>query len=175
MKRQQITEMAVYAVTILIIVRVIIVPFYGSVKAKKALLEEYRANYATRLSTVERHKAENKADTDVSDEKSQLKGVYPKDLPYASIQSEFLAQFMEVAEQKGMTVLGFEMPEPVTTKNLGDVPVLVRLQGTPLMFKETLKAVDGWEKPIRFKQLEITAAAKAFTANLTMSVFRLER
>jgi hypothetical protein len=57
---------------------------------------------------------------------------------------------MEVAEQKGMTVLGFEMPEPVMTKNLGDVPVLVRLQGTPLMFKETLKTLDGWEKPIRF-------------------------
>ena len=175
MKRQQITEVAVYVVTILIIVRVIIVPLYGSVKAKKALLEEYTANYATRLSAVERHKAENKTDTDASDEKSQLKGLYPKDLPYASIQSDLLAQFIEVAEKKGMTVLSFEMPEPATTKNLSEVPVLVRLQGTPLMFKEILKALDEWEKPIRFKQLEITAAARAFTVSLTMSVFRLER
>jgi hypothetical protein len=155
--------------------RVIVVPLYGFVKAKKALLEEYTANYVTRLSTVERHKAENKAALDMSDEESQLRGVYPKDLPYASIQSEFLAQIIEVAEKKGMTVLSFEMPEPATTKNLSDVPVLVRLQGTPLMFKETLKALNEWEKPIRFKQLEITAAARAFTVSLTMSVFRLER
>jgi hypothetical protein len=175
MKKKDLTEAAVYTVIILLIVRLVILPLYGYVKAKKALLEEYTSSYVTKLSTLERHKTEQKPDKGVEDRNSLLKGLYPRGLPYSAIQSECLSQVIGVAEKKGMTVLTFEMPEPATAKNISDVPILIRLKGTPLMLKETLKELEGWDKTMRFKQVEMTAAGNVFTASIAISVFRIER
>jgi Tfp pilus assembly protein PilO len=175
MKKKDITEAAVYVVIILLVVRIVIMPLYGYVKAKRALLEEYTLSYVTKLNAMERHKTGQKADKDVEERNKFLKGLYSKGLHYSAIQSECLSQLIGVAEKKGMVVLTFEMPEPAITKNISEVPIVIRLKGTPLMFKETLKELEKWEKTIRFKQIEMTAAANTFTVSIAMSVFRIER
>ncbi len=175
MKREDLTEAAIYVVIVLIILRLVIVPLYGSLKTKKALVDEYVTTYAKRVDALEKRKSEQKVEQKVEDDKGVLKGLYAKNLPYSSIQSDFLARFIDEATKKGMTVTSFEMPEPTAGKIITEVPVIVRLQGTPLMLKETLKILDGWDKAVRFRQFETASATKTFNVNLTMVLFRVER
>ena len=74
-----------------------------------------------------------------------------------------------------MNVLDFEVLEPVTGKNISEVPVLVRLEGKPMDCIDILKAVEQGDKVLKVKSVEINSAGQNLRLFLTMNAFRAEK
>jgi hypothetical protein len=174
MKNEWIKITGVYILSILLILKLAIVPLYNSVKSKKAVLNEYKETYKMRVLALERYKSEKK-DIQPDTGGAALKAVYPKDANYTDIQSEILNKIIGAAEKKGMTVLTFELPDIVLAKKLSEVQVLIRIKGTLRMFNDLLKEMDGWDKTIKFKQFETARSGQDFVFTMLLSVFRIEK
>lgn len=176
MNREGIKIAGIYILGILLILRLAVVPLYGSVKAKKALLNEYKETYRMKVLALQRYKSEKKAvDIKPVDKETALKAVYPKDEAYPSIQSDFLSKIIGAAEKNGMTVMNFELPDISPSKNISEVPVIIRLKGTPGAFNALLKDMDGWDKKMRFRQFEVSKSGQDNVFTLLVSIFRIER
>jgi len=174
MNREGIKIISIYILSILLISKLAVVPLYNSVKSKKAVLNEYKETYKMRVLALERYKSEKK-DIQTDTKGKALKVVYPKDVKYPAIQSEVLNKIIGTAEKKGMTVLSFELPDIVLSKQVSEVQVLIRIKGTLRMFNGVIKDMDGWDKTIKFKQFETSRSGQDFIFTMLLSVFRIEK
>ena len=173
-KNIEIKRIGIYIIIILALIRFLIYPLHASLREKKVLLGEWNENYRIKSQVLEKQR-ENLGEKTVLKKDALFPYLYDKGVPNSYIQSDVLEQVTKLAEKKGLTVLNFEMLEPVAGKGISEVPVLIRLKGKPGGFIEILKAIEMGKKILSVKSMEINRADPDFTFSLTLSAFRVER
>lgn len=159
---------------ILSLLRFLIYPLHANLQEKKVLLDERKESYRLKLQVLEKQQ-KGKKEEKVVQKEALLPYLYDKGIQASYIQSELLEKVTRIAEGKGLTILNFEMLEPVLGKNISEIPILVRMRGQSRGFIETLEFVEKSEKVLSIRSLEIGREAEGQLFSLTLSAFRLER
>jgi hypothetical protein len=151
----------------------LIYPLHASLREKKVLLGEWNENYRIKSQVFERQREGQ--GTNIVVEKSNLfPRLFVKGTSNSYIQSDVLEWIIKIAEKKGITVLNFEMLEPIAGKGVSEVPILVRLKGMPGPVIETLEAIEKGERALSIRSMEITKSGQDQVFSLTISAFRVE-
>lgn len=164
----------IYLIVVLGLLRFLIYPLHENLQEKKVLLDERKESYRLKLQIFEKQLKSQKEEKAV-DKKELLPYLYDKGVQTSYIQPEVLEKVTRIAEEKGLTILNFEMLEPITGKNLSEIPILVRVRGTPRPFIETLEFVEKSERVLSIRSMEVSRGADDHLFSLTLSAFRLER
>lgn len=166
----------VYLIIILAIMKFVLVPLNNSLNAKKIILNEYLDTYRTRSLTLQKHTSPAEVDKTEGEEKERfLKLINPKDSPVPAIQSKTLRSVIEKAEKNGLNVVNFELPDAATGKNITEVPVLLRVKGTPKALVGLLKDIKNLERLTDVKGIEIARSGDESIFTITLTTYRVER
>lgn len=170
----QIKVIGIYIVVILILLRFLIYPLQAAVQEKKTLLRDLSETYQIKSQVQERQKRDQGEKTLLGKD-ALLPYLYDKGTLYSNIQSEIIEQIIKIAREKGSTVINFEMLEPGVGKGVSEVPVLVRLKGSPGPLLETLETIEKAEKVLSIRSMEVARSGQEGVVTLTLSAFRLEK
>lgn len=172
-RQKRIRIIGLYVIVLLALTRFLIYPLHAAVEQKKLILGEQheicRLKY--RILESERPGQARKATVD---EKAVSPHLYDKTINYSYIQADILEQLLKLVEKKGLSVLNFEMLEPIIGRAVSEAPVLIRLSGQSGAFIEVLKAIENGKKALAVKSLEITKGREDLRFSLAISAFRVE-
>jgi Tfp pilus assembly protein PilO len=172
-KNIEIKRIGIYVIILLALIRFLIYPLHASIQEKKVLLGEWNENYRIKSQVFERQRGSQGMKIVV--EKSALfNHLFDKGVSNSYVQSDVLEWIIKIAEKKGLTVLNFEMLEPILGKGVSEVPILVRLKGMPGSFIEILEAIEKGERTLSIRSMEITKSGQDQVFSLTISAFRVE-
>ena len=163
-----------YILVVLALARLLVYPMNAAVAAKKVSLAEQYESYKLKYRLSERQHADRSSMASV-DKTALFPHMYDKGIPYSHIQTDILEKVIKFAENKKMTLLNFELPEPAIGKIVSEVPVIVRFEGKPLDFMETLEMIERDTMALRIQSTEISKTGKDFHYLLTVSAFRVEK
>lgn len=163
-----------YILVILALVRFLVYPLNATVAERKVSLAEQHESYKLKYRLMERQKGDQGGRTKV-DKAVLLPHLYDKSIAYSHIQTDILEKVIKFAENKKMTLLNFELPEPAIGKNVSEVPVIVRFEGKPLDFMETVEMIEKDNTALRIKSTEINKTGKDYNYLLTICAFRVEK
>lgn len=172
-RQKQIRAIGLYLIVLLALLRFLIYPLHAAVEQKKVIMGEQRESYRLKYRILESER-QGQARKAVVDEKAVSPHLYDKTLACSYIQADILEQLLKLAEEKGLTVLNFEMMEPIIGKTVSEAPVLIRLSGQSGAFIEVLQAIETGKKALSVKSLEITRTREDLRFSLTLSAFRVE-
>ena len=172
-KPVQIRVIGIYVIIILALLRFLIFPLHGSIEEKKIVLGEQEETYSLKYQVFERQR-ENQGEKTGVEKDTLLPHLYDRRTPNSHIQSDVLEQVTKLAEKKGLTVLNFEMLEPVAGKGISEVPILIRLRGQLGPFIELLETIERGEKVLSLRSMEISRGGQDQVFSLTISAFRVE-
>lgn len=172
-KKTNIRVIGIYIIIILALLRFLVYPLQASLQEKKVLLGERYESYRLKYQVQERQQRDQGEKT-IGEKEVFLLHFYEKGFHYSYIQSDILERIIKLAEKKGMTVLNFEMLEPVAGKGISEVPILVRLKGPSGALIETLESIEKSEKMLSIRSMEITRSGQDHAYSLTISAFRIE-
>ena len=173
-RQKELRMIGIYIVVILALARLLVYPLHQAVAEKKLLLAERYNSYKMQYQLLERQRGERGGKM-VVDKEVISRYLYDKGERVSHIQADVLENFIKMADKKGVNVLDFEVLEPVTGKNISEVPVLVRLEGKPMDCIDILKAVEQGDKVLKVKSVEINSAGQNLRLFLTMNAFRAEK
>ena len=173
-RQKALRTVGLYILVVLALARLLLYPMDAAVAAKKVSLAEQYESYKLKYRLSERQKADHASRTSV-DRTALLPQLYDKGIAYSHIQTDILEKVIKLAENKKMTLLNFELPEPAIGKSVTEVPVLVRFEGRPLDFMETLEMIEKDTMVLRIKSTEVSKTGKDFHYSLTISAFRVEK
>jgi hypothetical protein len=172
-KNIEIKRIGIYVIIILALIRFLIYPLHASLREKKVLLSEWYENYRIKSQVFERQREERGMKIVV--EKSAIfHHLFEKEVSNSYIQSDVLEWVIKIAEKKGITVLNFEMLEPIAGKGVSEVPILVRLKGMPGPVIEILEAIEKGERALSIRSIEVNKMGQDQVFSLTISAFRVE-
>lgn len=172
-RQKQIRAIGLYLIVLLALVRFLVYPLHAALQERKLILGEQYEGYQLKHRLFERQ-SQSKGIKTVVNESAVLPFLYDKRLSYSYIQADILEQLLKLAEEKGLTVLNFEMMEPIIGKAVSEAPVLIRLSGQSGAFIEVLQAIENGKKARGVKSLEITRTREDLRFSLTLSAFRVE-
>lgn len=174
LKNIDIKKIGIYLIIILALLRFLIYPLQAAVQEKKTLLRELYETYQIKSQVQERQKRDQEGKILLGKD-ALLPYLYDKGILYSNIQSEIIEQIINIAKEKGSTVINFEMLEPGVGKSVSEVPVLVRLKGSASPLLETLETIEKGEKVLSIRSMEIARSGQEGVVSLTLSAFRLEK
>ena len=173
-RKKTLRTVGLYILVILALARFLIYPMNAAVAGKKVSLDEQYESYTLKYRLLERQKGDQSGGAKV-DKTLLFPHLYEKSINYSRIQTDILEKVIKFAEKKKMILYNFEMPEPAIGKNVSEVPVIVRFQGKPLDFMETLEMLEKDTMILRIKSTEISKIGKDFNYLLTICAFRVEK
>lgn len=173
-KNIEIRVIGIYIIIILALLRFLIYPLHASLLEKKVLLGEWYESYRLKSRVFEKQR-ENQGEKGIIERSALLPDINDKGIPYSNMQVEVLERLQKLAEKNGLTILNFEILEPIVGKGISEVPILIRLRGQPGPFIEILKAIEKSERALSFRSMEITRSDPELNFSLTISSFRLEK
>jgi len=163
----------VYLIIILATSRFIIYPLHAAVKERRAVLADRQETYLLKSRVLEQaRQAQNEGAMQNLDKVRSA--LYPRKARVSEIQADMLATLSKYSEGKGLTVLGFEMPEVVVNKKISEVPIVLRLTGSAESFVELLKNMQENNKTLAVRTMEISVSGQSMTFLVTVSAFRIE-
>lgn len=172
-KKINIRVLGIYLIILLALIRFVIYPLHESLQEKKILLNEWNKSYKVKSQVFERLKGSQELKNVV--EKSELfPQLFDKGVSNSYIQSHILEWIIKMAEKKGLTVVNFEMLEPVVGKSISEVSILIRLKGMPDQVIEILEAIEKDERVLSIRSMEISRSGQDQVFSLTLSAFRIE-
>ena len=169
----QIRMIGIYVIIILALLRFLIFPLRGTIGEKRIVLGEQQETYSLKYQVFERQR-ENQGEKTGVEKDTLLPHLYDRRTPSSHIQSDVLEQVTKFAERTGLTVLNFEMLEPVAGKSISEVPILIRLRGQLGPFIELLETIERQEKVLSLRSMEISRGGQDQVFSLTISAFRVE-
>jgi len=172
-KRKDLRRIGIYLIIALSIVNFIIRPLNSKIKRNKEMLSELKQTYLLKKELYEK-KLYFSQTSQATNEPKSLSLLYPKDISYNLIKTKVLKWLIKKAEEKGLTVKSFEIPEVKKGKKITRIDVLLRLKGKIKPFLEYLKIVETYDKLILIRNLEIYPFDQEFNINITFSFFRRE-
>jgi hypothetical protein len=174
-RQKAIRVVGFYIVLILVLIRFLVYPLNVAVADKKISFAEQYESYKLKYQLLERQKGERQDSKAVVDKTALFPQLYEKGVGYSHIQADILEEFTKFVEAKGMTVLNFEMPEPVIGKDVSEVPVIIRIQAKPTGIIEIIEMIETNRRALRIKSTEISRSGQDFQFSLTISAFRVEK
>jgi Tfp pilus assembly protein PilO len=174
-RQKRIRVVGIYIILILALLRFLVYPLHGAVAMQKVVFAEQREAYQIRSNLLARQSAESERAKPVVDKSAVSSYLYEKEKNISSIQVDVLDPILAYAQEKGLTVLNFELPEAVIGKNFSEVPVLVRLSGKPDGLMEMLRMVGSQKRALNVRSAEIIRSGQGLTLILGLSAFRMER
>jgi Tfp pilus assembly protein PilO len=172
-KREDLRKIGIYLIIALVIINFVIKPLNSKIKQNKQMLSELKQAYLLKKELYEKKLYLSQTPQVISEPKS-LSLLYPKDISYDLIRTKVLKWLMKKAEEKGLTITNFEIPEVKKGKEITEINVLLRLKGKIKPFLEYLKMVESYDKLILIKNLELYPSGQEFTITITFSFFRKE-
>ena len=169
-----IKKIGIYLIIILALLRFLIYPLHASLQEKKVLLGEWYESYRLKSRVFEKQR-EDQGEKGIIERSALLPHLYDKGVSYSNIQVEVLEQLKKLAEKNGLTILNFEILEPIVGKGISELTILIRLKGQPGPFIEILKAIEKGEKALSVRSMEISRSDPDLNFSLTISSFRLEK
>jgi Tfp pilus assembly protein PilO len=163
----------VYIIIILALLRFLIYPLYASLKDRRAIYADQQETYLLKSRLLQQARQTRDAG-DVKDPDKMIDSLYPHDARVSDIQTELLASLAKYAEKNSLNVLGFEMPEVVSSEKISEVPVVIRLSGNAESFVNFLKSVQGNKKTLQIKTMDISISSESMTFLVTVNAFRME-
>ncbi len=173
-QKNWVASFGIYAIVLLAVVRLLVYPLHGAVQDRKAGLEEQRARNAVKTRLIEQA-GQAQAAGGPAEAARMRSAVHPQGTPVSAIQVDVLSRIKELAEGRGLSVTGFEMPEAAAGKALTEVPVVVKLKGGAQPLLELLRSIKKEDKTLLVQALEVSAAGQDLTASLTLKALRSER
>ena len=172
-KREDLRKIGIYLIIVLSIANFVIRPLNSKIKRNKEMLSELKQTYLLKKELYEK-KLYFSQISQVTDEPKSLSLLYPKDISYNLIRTKVLKWLIKKAEEKGLTVRSFEIPEVKKGKEITRINVLLRIKGKIKPFLEYLKIVETYDKLILIRNLELYPFGQEFNINITFSFFRRE-
>jgi hypothetical protein len=172
-KREDLRKIGIYFIIALVIINFIIKPLNSKIKQNKQMLSELKQAYLLKKELYEKKLYLSRTPQVISEPKS-LSLLYSKDESYDLIRTNVLKWLMKKAEEKGLTITNFEIPEVKKGKEITEINVLLRLKGKIKPFLEYLKMVESYDKLILIKNLELYPYGQEFNITITFSFFRKE-
>jgi len=164
-----------YVILLLVLMRFMIYPLNTAVAEKKGNITEQYENYKLKYQILERQRDEKRSNRPVMDRTALFPKVYEKDIDYSHIQADILQEITKFVETKGMTVLNFEMQEPIIGKEVSEVPAIIRIQAKPSGIMQALEMIETNKRALRIKSVEINKSGQDFQVFLTIAAFRVEK
>jgi len=164
-----------YLILLLVLMRFLVYPLNTAVAGRKVNIAEQYENYKLKYRLLERQKGEKQNTRPIVDKTALFPQVYEKGVGYSHIQADILEEITKFVEAKGMTVLNFEMQEPIIGKEVSEVPVIIRIQAKPSGIMETMEMIERNRKALRIKSVEINKGGQDFQLALTIAAFRVEK
>jgi len=177
-RQQAIRVIGLYLVILLALVRFLVYPLHAAVAGKKAGLAEQYESYALKCRLLERQEAEHggkAAAVDKTAKTALFPRVYEKGVGYFDIQADIIDRVGKFNEKRGLTIVNYELPEPVLGKNVSEVAVVLKLQGKMVDFIETLKIIENGKRFLRVKAVDINKSGNDFSYSLTITALRVEK
>ena len=156
-KQTMLREIGLYVVILLVILRFLIAPLNTAIAGKKAGLTEQYNSYLLKQRLLARQEVERTAKP-ATNASAIPSGVYAKGTGVFNIQADLIEAIRSGDEKKGLTVVNYELPEPVIGKNVSEVSVVLKLQGKMLDLIETLRAVENGKRLLMVKAIDINKA-----------------
>lgn len=177
MNKNDVKVIGFYVLIALVIGRFLVIPLRNYVGKEKAILANYAETYRTKSSLVKKHHQKQRGyETNFTGKNNKLiAALYKKDAPYTYIQSECIQNIIACAEKYGLMVINFEIPEIIVAKNTSEIPVVIRLKGTPKAIISLLQEMQRWDKIVSFHHFETIKSDPDFIFTLTVSTFRAEK
>uniref|UniRef100_A0A7V5XGG3 Type II secretion system protein M n=1 Tax=Thermodesulfobacterium geofontis TaxID=1295609 RepID=A0A7V5XGG3_9BACT len=172
-KREDLTKIGIYITIALVIINFVIRPLNSKIKQNKEMLSELKQAYLIKNELYEKNLYFTQT-PQVTGEPKSLSLLYSKDIPYDLIRTKVLKWLIKKAEEKGLTIINFEIPEVKRGKEITEINVLLRLKGKIKPFLEYLKIVESHDKLILIKSVELYPSGQEFNINITFSFFRRE-
>jgi len=163
----------VYIIIILALLRFLIYPLYASLKDRRAIYADQQETYLLKSRFLQQARQTRDAG-DVKDPDKMIDSLYPHDTRVSDIQTELLASLAKYAEKNSLNVLGFEMPEVVSSEKISEVPVVIRLSGNAESFVKLLKSIQENKKTLQVKAMDISISGESMTFLVTVNAFRME-
>jgi len=163
----------VYIILILALVRFLIYPLQAAVKDKRDAFADQQETCLLKSRLLQQAQQSRDSGTVQNLDKVRA-SLYPRETRASEIQADILATASKYAEEKGLTVLGFEMPELITGKKISEVPVMLKVSGSAKSFVELLKSIQENKKALAVKAMEISINSQSMTFSVSVSAFRME-
>jgi len=172
-KREDLRKIGIYLIIILSIINFIIKPLNSKIKRNKGMLSELKQTYLLKKELYEKKLYLTQTSQVIGEPKS-LSLLYSKDISYNLIRTKVLKWLIKKAEEKGLMVRSFEIPEVKKEKEITRINVLLCLKGKIKPFLEYLKMVETYNKLILIRNLELYPLGQEFNITITFSFFRRE-
>lgn len=173
-KRENLRKWGIYLVVALLMINFLIKPLRSSLSQQRRMFSELKETYLLKEELYEK-KLLLAQKSQLQSEPKSLSLLYPSDIPYNSLRIKVLRWLIEKAEEKGLTITNFELPELRRGKEVTEISLLLRLKGKIKPFLEYLQAIESADKLILVKNLELYPSREEFNISVTFSFFRRER
>ncbi|MFA5284170.1 MAG: type 4a pilus biogenesis protein PilO [Smithellaceae bacterium] len=176
-KQKGIRIIGIYLILALTVVRLLVYPLRGAVSRQKAVFAELSDAYQLKQKLLARHIAEpQEKNKTFIDKKTINSYLYEKEKSLSYIQAEVLELLITQAQNKGLTILNFELPEVDVDKELSEAPVLIRVSGKPRPLIDLIGMIQEQKRVLNLKNIEFTRLNdEMMNLSITLSAFRLEQ
>ncbi|HYA14757.1 MAG TPA: hypothetical protein VEF33_10510, partial [Syntrophales bacterium] len=140
----------VYIILILALLRFLIYPLHAAVKDRREAFADQQDTCLLKSRLLQQARQSRDSGT-VQDLDKVRTALYPRETRASEIQADILATVSKYAEEKGLTILGFEMPELITGKKISEIPVMLKVTGSAKSFVKLLKSIQENKKALAVK------------------------
>lgn len=166
-------SIGVYLIIILALLRFLIYPLHAAVKDRRVQFDERRETYMLKSRLLQQARRAMNTGPGKAMDKVRL-SLYPREAGVSEIQADVLAAISQYAEQKGVTVSAFEMPEAVAGKKISEVSVIIRFTGSAKSFIELLTSIRDNKKILAVRTIDVSVNGQSMAFSMTVSTFRVE-
>ena len=172
--RERLRTLGIYLIVILALFRLVLLPLNNAVKDRKVLLTEYLETYRTKTMTLKKQAGEVENQLTPGQKNRLLTSLYSKGSSDSMIQSDVLRVVIKEAEKNGLMMINFELPETLRDPDLSEIPVLVRLKGSPRAMIRLLEGISQMKALTEVRMLQIEKFSEDWVLILTLSAYRTE-
>ena len=169
MSRDRVKILILHGLILLAIGQWLIVPLQGMVEDQRQLQREYTEAIMMKRSALKRYQAqsENVAASD-RNTGGLLSALYSQPGKPVALQSHILEQLIGKAQEGGLSILNFELPEPVDEKVFVRVPLVLRVKGSPKGVLSLHEYIEKFPKLLLITQFVIQPSGPNFLVTFTL-------
>lgn len=164
----------IFIVAVLAIVRFILVPLGNSVQERREVLGGTLETLRTKEMSLKRMLS---SDTSVAPssgtaEDRVLGSLYPQGSPSVVVQTDLLSSLIGTAGTLNLKVEGYEMPEVVKGKAITELPIVLRMRGSPKNFIAFIRETGDLSRLVDIKSLQASKQGNDYLYVVSLSAYR---
>lgn len=162
---ENLKKIALYLIFILIIVKFVFIPLYEQNNEKKQTLAKKIKNYELTLILKE------SSSKDVSDQ--LINRIYSSEESTALIQSSLLSFIEDYCKKNNITLLNYDIPDPLAEDKLTKINLVIQLEGKPSQIINFLETLRKYPKIIDISSFDATENQNKYEFTLVLSTYKI--